>query len=90
MRQAGETGREIEVGRLGAGDSLGEAAFFENSIQTESARSMGRCRLLAFHKREFTEVVREYPQIGLHLCKVFSSRLRKLRESGELEGSRHP
>jgi CRP-like cAMP-binding protein len=32
------------------------------------------------HKQEFTEIVREYPQIALHICKELSGRLRKLHE----------
>jgi CRP/FNR family cyclic AMP-dependent transcriptional regulator len=83
VRQGEEGGPEVELDRLGPGDIVGEMAFFVDSIHTESARSVAQCRLMVFHKKEFIEVVREYPQIGLHLCKVFSGRLRKIREKAE-------
>jgi len=34
--------------------------------------------LLVLHKQEFNEIVREYPQIALEICKVLSARIRKL------------
>jgi CRP-like cAMP-binding protein len=35
---------------------------------------------VVLHKQEFTEIVREYPQIALHICRILSQRIRVLHE----------
>ena len=73
-------GRNIELDRIGAGDYFGEMALFEDILRSATIRTEAASRLLVLHKREFTEIVREYPQIALHICKVLGARLRKLHE----------
>jgi hypothetical protein len=73
-------GRNIELDRIGAGDYFGEMALFEDILRSATIRTEAESRLLVLHKREFTEIVREYPQIALHICKVLGARLRKLHE----------
>jgi CRP-like cAMP-binding protein len=74
---------EIELDRINPGDYFGEMALFENEVRSATIRTVEASRLLVLHKREFEEIVREYPQIALHICKVLSHRLRKLH--GRLE-----
>jgi len=75
-----EGGQEIELARIGTGDYFGEMALFEDAVRSATIRTAEDSRFLVLHKREFTEIVREYPQIALHICKALSSRLRKLHE----------
>jgi len=79
-RQEGEETHEIELDRIGAGDYFGEMALFEDMLRSATIRTEAESQLLVLHKREFTEIVREYPQIALHICKVLGARLRKLHE----------
>jgi hypothetical protein len=74
------TGHEIELDLIGGGDYFGEMALFENEVRSATIRTKEETRLLVLHKREFTEIVREYPQIALHICKELSNRLRRLHE----------
>ena len=74
---------EIELDRINPGDYFGEMALFENEVRSATIRTVEESRLLVLHKREFEEIVREYPQIALHICKILSHRLRKLH--GRLE-----
>jgi hypothetical protein len=69
---------EIELDSIGAGDYFGEMALFESEARSASIRTLQESRLLVLHKREFSEIVREYPQIALHICKAFSHRIRDL------------
>jgi CRP-like cAMP-binding protein len=55
-------------------------ALFEDILRSATIRTEEVSNLLVLHKREFTEIVREYPQIALHICKVLGARLRKLHE----------
>jgi HEAT repeat protein len=75
-----EGGHEIELDRIGEGDYFGEMALFEDVVRSASIRTSAQSRLLVLHKQEFTEIVREYPQIALHICRVLSQRIRKLHE----------
>jgi len=70
--------KEIELDRIREGDYFGEMALFEDSVRSATIRTSEESRLLVLHKREFTEIVREYPQIALHICRVLSKRLREL------------
>jgi CRP-like cAMP-binding protein len=71
---------EVELDRIGAGDYFGEMALFEEIPRTASIRTLRPCRMLTIHKHAFTEMVREYPQIALEICKVLSKRLRRLHD----------
>jgi hypothetical protein len=75
-----EQGREIELDRISAGDYFGEMALFEDIPRSATIRTQKETRLLMLHKREFAEIVREYPQIALHICRVLGARLRKLHD----------
>jgi len=74
------TKREMELDRIGAGDYFGEMALFEGDVRSATIRTSEQSNLLVLHKREFAEIVREYPQIALRICKVLSQRLRELHQ----------
>ncbi|MGD8367079.1 MAG: Npt1/Npt2 family nucleotide transporter [Desulfobacterales bacterium] len=71
---------EIELDRIRAGDYFGEMALFEDIERTASIKTISDSRLLVLHKLEFKQIVREYPQIALEICKVLSLRIRRLHQ----------
>jgi len=71
---------EIELDRISAGDYFGEMALFEDVLRSATIRTERESHLLVLHKQEFKEIVREYPQIALTICKVLSGRIRKLHK----------
>ena len=73
-------GPEVVLDKIRAGDYFGEMALFEDLVRSATIRTEQDTRVLVLDKREFTEIVREYPLIALHICKVLSQRLRKLHE----------
>lgn len=75
-----DTKDELELDRIKAGDYFGEMALFENVVRSASIRTEQESRLLVLHKQEFNEIVREYPQIALEICKVLGGRIRTLHE----------
>ncbi len=75
-----ESGQEIEVDRIREGDYFGEMALFEDVARSATIRTETDSRLLMLHKQEFNEIVKEYPEIALTICKVLSSRIRTLHE----------
>jgi uncharacterized membrane protein YeaQ/YmgE (transglycosylase-associated protein family) len=75
-----ESGPGIEIDRVGGGDYFGEMALFEEAPRSATIQTVNPSRFLVLQKREFTEIVREYPQIALHICKALSARIRKLHQ----------
>lgn len=71
---------EFELDRINEGDYFGEMALFEDVVRSASIRTEKISRFLVLHKQEFKEIVREYPQIALHICKILSGRLRRLHK----------
>ncbi len=80
VNKSQEGGSEIELDRILAGDYFGEMALFEDVVRSATIRTEEETRLLVLHKQEFTEIVREYPQIALHICRILSQRIRILHE----------
>jgi hypothetical protein len=78
--EKGEKEPSIELDRISAGDYFGEMALFEEAPRSATIRTLGPSRFLVIHKREFKELVHEYPLIALHICKVLSRRIRRLHE----------
>lgn len=79
IKNMGKT-NEVELDRIKAGDYFGEMALFEDTVRSGSIRTEAACSFMVLHKQEFKELVREYPQIALEICKVLSGRLRKLHQ----------
>jgi hypothetical protein len=73
-------GHEIELARIKTGDYFGEMVLFEDAPRAATIRTVEKSWLLALPKNEFAEIVREYPQIALHICKAFGGRIRELHD----------
>jgi hypothetical protein len=75
-----DNGNEIELDRIRTGDYFGEMALFEDTLRSATIRTEKETRLLVLDKADLKEIVREYPEIALHICTVLGGRLRKLHE----------
>ncbi|PIW01981.1 MAG: cyclic nucleotide-binding protein [Deltaproteobacteria bacterium CG17_big_fil_post_rev_8_21_14_2_50_51_6] len=74
-----EDGGELELDRIKSGDYFGEMALFDEEPRSATVRPVTGSRFLVLYKREFTESVREYPQIALQICRALSRRMRNLQ-----------
>jgi CRP-like cAMP-binding protein len=70
--------REFELDSIGPGDYFGEMALFGDDLRSATIRVKKTARFLTLNKQELQEIVREYPQIALHVCRVLSMRIRRL------------
>ncbi|MGV7225143.1 MAG: cyclic nucleotide-binding domain-containing protein [Nitrospinales bacterium] len=75
-----ENDKNIEIDRMDTGDFFGEMAFFRDAKRSATIRVEQDSRVLVIHKHEFNEIVREYPQIALKICKVLSDRIHHLHK----------
>ncbi|MCG6974344.1 MAG: cyclic nucleotide-binding domain-containing protein [Desulfobacterales bacterium] len=74
---------EIEIDRMTDGEYFGEMALFEDTVRSVSIRTEKPSAFMVLHKQEFKEIVREYPQIALEICKILSRRIRHLHRKIE-------
>ena len=72
------TSQAVEIDRMQSNDYFGEMALFEDDKRSATIETLRPSSFLILHKQEFKEVVREYPLIALHACKVLSARVRRL------------
>ncbi len=66
--------------RLGTGEPIGLLGFFEDIPTNISIRAIEDTHLLALGKQAFVDIVNEYPEIVLPICKVMCFRIRMLAE----------
>jgi serine/threonine protein phosphatase PrpC len=76
---------------LGQGAHLGEMALVDNGPRSVTATAEERSRLLALRRRDFNELIRNYPRLSVKLLwsfvQVLGQRLRKTNE--DLAGARN-
>ena len=67
---------EVPLASLSTNDYFGEMALFDDSPRSATAIAEGEVRLLTIHKREFRDMLREYPGVAIMMCEEFCRRLR--------------
>ena len=70
--------RQIELDSIGSGDYFGEMALFGDDRRSATIQVKQPARFLTLHKQALQDIVREFPQIALHVCRVLSMRIRHL------------
>jgi hypothetical protein len=73
-------GRSLELFRLGEGETLGAAAFFAEVPPGISVHTNTETRFLTLSMDPFREMVMEYPEIALGVCKDLANRILLLHE----------
>lgn len=68
----------IELDSIGAGNYFGEMALFGDDHRSATIQVKKAARFLTLKKEDLQEIVREFPQIALHVCRVLSIRIRHL------------
>lgn len=73
-------GEEVQLTVLEESDYFGEMSLFDDSPRSATAIAEGEVRLLRINKREFRDMLREYPGVSIMMCEEFCSRLRHTTE----------
>ncbi|MCX6356330.1 MAG: cyclic nucleotide-binding domain-containing protein, partial [Candidatus Aureabacteria bacterium] len=74
VSQAG--GEVVPLATLGENDYFGEMALFDDAPRSASAIAEEVVKVLRIDKREFRDMLREYPAVSIMMCEVFCRRLR--------------
>ena len=67
-----------EVGRFRPGESFGLSAFLVDDKRLVTCTAMEETHLLVIYKREFEEMLMEYPQISLQLAKKHAKMIQRV------------
>jgi ATP/ADP translocase len=71
------TKQEKLITTLAPGDYFGEMALFEEQPRSATVKTDADAKFLVLGKLEFEEIMREFPQIAINICRVFSRRARE-------------
>lgn len=73
----GEDGREVMLSTLRENDFFGEMSVIDKKPRSASVIALEDCELLVIHRKNFIEMIREFPQLSLEILSVMAQRLRK-------------
>lgn len=74
------TQNEICLAELGPGECIGEMSLFDRKPRSASVVALEATEALELGRLEFGEVMAQFPNIPIQLCRVLSRRLRELQE----------
>jgi len=72
-----EDGREVILSMFGPGEFFGEMALLDGLTRSASVVATVRSELLMIHRRDFLELLNEFPAVGIALLGELAMRLRK-------------
>lgn len=68
------------LAEMGPDECFGEMALFDRQPRSASVVALEDTEVLELGRFEFEEIMREFPGIAIHACRVFTRRLRELHE----------
>jgi len=74
------TEQETFIAKITEDDYFGEMALFEDKPRSATVKTNTEAKLLVLGKLEFEEIMREFPQISINICRVFSQRIREVQK----------
>ncbi len=77
----GESGREVTLSTLSAGDFVGEMAMLSSVPRSANVIALEPLTVLAFGRELFEPMLRRHPQIAINLLQVMVERLRRADET---------
>jgi len=78
-----DTGREILLNVMAAGEVFGEIALLDGNPRTAAAATVGATRLLEIQRRDVLPLVLERPELALRMIQILCARLRWVSEAYE-------
>src|SRR5688572_23486450 len=75
VTQAGAGGRERVIRTMGAGESFGEMALFNNRPRSATITAIAPTECLALHQFDFLDHLRAQPEVAIRLLDTVSQRL---------------
>ena len=70
-------GREVILAMLNEGDFFGEMSLLDGESRSANVIALEKTEVLTLNRKDFLDVVNDYPQIAVQLLKELAGRLRK-------------
>lgn len=70
-------GREVILSMFGPGEFFGEMALLDGMARSASVVAISKAELFMIHRRDFLELLHQFPSIGVALLSELAMRLRK-------------
>ena len=70
---------ELHIADIGGDDYFGEMALFDRQTRSASVVTREETQVLELSRFEFEEIMKEFPLIAIHACRIFSKRMRNLQ-----------
>lgn len=75
--------RSVDLARMEAGECFGEMAAIDEEVRSATVSAVHECSVLRIGKEDLHDVLRDNPQIGIELLRIFVKRLRNA--NGKIE-----
>jgi CRP-like cAMP-binding protein len=72
-----EDGREVILSMFGPGEFFGEMSLLDGLTRSASVVATTKSELFMIHRRDFLQLLEEYPQVAISLLAELAMRLRK-------------
>ncbi len=72
-----ENGREVILSMFGPGEFFGEMSLLDGMARSASVVATVKSELFMIHRRDFLELLHEFPQVAISLLAELAMRLRK-------------
>jgi CRP-like cAMP-binding protein len=72
-----EDGREVILSILSEGDFFGEMSIIDGAPRSANVVTLEDSQLMVIHRKDFFQMLQDYPQITINLLKEFAHRLRR-------------
>ncbi|MFC1743978.1 sensor histidine kinase [Candidatus Riflebacteria bacterium] len=73
-----EDGQEVVLAEIGAGNIFGEMALFDERKRSGTIKTIEDCKLLHLSNKNFLNLIRNFPDIGLDILGTLVGRMRNL------------
>lgn len=83
ITRVSEDGREVILAMLGEGDFFGEMSLLDGETRSANCIALGDSWVLMLRRRDFLEILEEYPKIAISLLAEMARRIRKSDEQIE-------
>ena len=75
--------QSVKLAELAKGDCFGEMALFDTELRSASVYAKEPCTLICIQRDDLTDLLLDYPTIGIEFLKIFIQRLRRANEQIE-------
>jgi CRP/FNR family transcriptional regulator, cyclic AMP receptor protein len=83
IRLTSAEGQEVALAVFGPGESFGEMAILDGQPRSADAIAIDKVEVYTLQRQDFVQVIRNHPDIAIHVMKLLSERIREANQMVE-------